>query len=206
MTEGRDWQARVAAAIGANVRMIREGQSPKMSAQALADATERLGHPIQRPVLTNLENGRRASVTVAELFTLARALGVPPVALIAPLVDGEPVEVLPGEMVPAWDGAGWFDGDLLPPESAPAEGTVAAAILDAYDLRFRYQIAQIQLNDATRRAGQLQGAAREDAIENLAVYVDRVDSLREAMVRQGVRGVPPVTNPAALLREGRIWE
>lgn len=190
----------MALTIGRNVRLIREGQSPKMSAQALAEETARLGHHIQRPVITNLENGRRAGVTVADLLVLARALRVPPIALLAPLVTGEPVEVLPGEPVSSWDAAGWFDGDLLPDDEAEP-GTAAASVVDAYAYRFRYQIAHLQLADAVRRAMRLQGDAREDAIQNLSVHMDRLDELRAALERLGVRDVPPVANPVPLIRE-----
>jgi transcriptional regulator with XRE-family HTH domain len=50
----------------------------------LAERCELLGAPaINRDVITNLENGRRATVTVDELFVLAFALGVAPTHLLA---------------------------------------------------------------------------------------------------------------------------
>lgn len=53
-----------------------------MSAQGLADRCAELGHPIQRDVISNLENGRRATVPVTDLIVIAEALGVPALSLV----------------------------------------------------------------------------------------------------------------------------
>jgi transcriptional regulator with XRE-family HTH domain len=82
-----------------------------MSAQQLAERCEQLGLSIPRPVLSNLENGRRESVTLAELLVLAAALDVSPIALIVPLGLEEDLEVLPRLTVTAWDAAKWIDGE-----------------------------------------------------------------------------------------------
>lgn len=73
-----------------------------MSAQDLADETERLGHPIGRSVLANLENGRRPTLSVAELIVLAKALRVPPLLLLFPVGHVEEVELPPHGKVSTW--------------------------------------------------------------------------------------------------------
>lgn len=82
-----------------------------MSAQQLADRCQQLGFAIPRPVLSNLENGRRESVTLAELVVLARALGVSPTLLVAPAGRQEAIEILPGEDMRTWDAARWVTGE-----------------------------------------------------------------------------------------------
>lgn len=114
MAQIADWNARTAAGIGARVARYRkkspDGGRP-MSTQTLSDRCAENGHRIDRTVLTKLEKGGRQSVTVAELVVLAKALGVPPLALIyAPGWDDE-VEVLPERTVPVWDAMRWFTGE-----------------------------------------------------------------------------------------------
>jgi len=88
--EQEDWQQWLTCAIAAEIRRHRIGH--KMSAQKLADRCEQLGFAVPRSVLTNLENGHREALSIAELLVIAAALGVPPARL------------LPDEHVPSWDG------------------------------------------------------------------------------------------------------
>lgn len=106
-----------------------------MSTQQLSEAVERLGVEIKRPVLSNLENKRRGTVSVAEVLVLAAALEVSPVRLVFPLErQAEPlpdVEALP------WAAIEWFNGQhqLL---AAPQRG-------DAMQLLTRYRQHQEQV-------------------------------------------------------------
>jgi transcriptional regulator with XRE-family HTH domain len=84
-----------------------------MSAQKLANECERLGFPIPRNVLANLEHGRREAVSVAELLVLAAALRIPPVLLVVPVARQESTEMLPGMETPTWHAALWWRGDLV---------------------------------------------------------------------------------------------
>src|SRR5690606_3894974 len=66
------------------------------SAERLAQEMTRVGVPWERVVVSNLETGRRATVTVDELLALAYVLEVAPVHLIVPTDgDGEPYRVTP---------------------------------------------------------------------------------------------------------------
>lgn len=76
-------------------RAIKDARGNR-SAQVIADETARLGLPLTRDTLANIENGRKKSVDVPELIVLAKALGVPPLSLIYPDLVDVPVQVLPG--------------------------------------------------------------------------------------------------------------
>lgn len=110
MEQPRDeWAARVSAVIAGEVRRYRTAKG--MSAQQTADACAAIGAPIPRSVLSNLENGRRESVSVTEVLTLAKALDVPPIALVFPAGYAETVEALPHVHVDPLEAADWFNAE-----------------------------------------------------------------------------------------------
>jgi len=82
-----------------------------MSAQQLSDACAELGASIERSVISNLENRRRATVSLSELMALSRALNVPPLLLAFPIGREQETEVLPGQSVATWSAAAWFSGE-----------------------------------------------------------------------------------------------
>lgn len=104
------WQPRLTRVIAREIRRHRDRR--KMSAQQLADRTAELGMPIPRPVLANLESGRRDSVSAAELLILAAALDVAPMELICPVGYDDQIELLPGRTMDPLQASRWFDGRL----------------------------------------------------------------------------------------------
>jgi transcriptional regulator with XRE-family HTH domain len=111
-----DWAETLAAGIAREVR--RHRQAKGWSAQQLADKTAEQGLPIQRSVIANLESGRRTTVNVAEVLILARALEVPPGALIFPVGHAQHVEYLPGCVAePMW-AFEWLTGRAFPSQEA----------------------------------------------------------------------------------------
>lgn len=109
IVEQSEWAAALSKAIAREVRRHRQARG--MSAQQLADACAELGmSALQRTVISNIENGRRANLTVAEVAVLAEALGVPPAALMFPAGHVEEVEVLPGKTVTPLEAADWWYG------------------------------------------------------------------------------------------------
>lgn len=95
--------------IAAEVRRHRRAKG--MSAQALADRCAELGvTSLGRPVIANLENGRREVVSFTEVLVLAAALDVPPAVLAFPVGYAETVEYLPGQEAPPLDVVDWFEG------------------------------------------------------------------------------------------------
>ncbi|MDF9809846.1 transcriptional regulator with XRE-family HTH domain [Aurantimicrobium minutum] len=67
---------------GIGKRLANYRRLANMSAQELSSATS---GRISRTVISNIENGRKADVTIDELIHLSLALGVPPVALALPI-------------------------------------------------------------------------------------------------------------------------
>lgn len=93
-----EWARQWAVTTGRCVRRWRGMR--KLSAQKLADRCDALGLPgLTRTVITKLENGRKESVSTAELMVLARALEVPPVMLMFPFGEHRMFEISPGEFV-----------------------------------------------------------------------------------------------------------
>ncbi len=72
--------------IASRVRELRKRRG--WSAERLAQEMARVGVPWERMVVTKLETGRRASITVEELLALAYVLEVAPVHVIVP-TDGD---------------------------------------------------------------------------------------------------------------------
>jgi transcriptional regulator with XRE-family HTH domain len=106
--EQLDWMAQVSTTIASEVRRLRLQRG--MSAQRLSDRCAELGAPIPRTVLSNLENGRRGNVTVAELLVLAAALDVPPATLAFPVGYVETVDALPGRARTPLEAIEWVSG------------------------------------------------------------------------------------------------
>jgi transcriptional regulator with XRE-family HTH domain len=111
VTEG-DWGQRVTQTIAREIRRWRERRG--LSAQELSERCDRLGNPIPRNVIANLENDRRHTISVAEMLTFAMALNVPPVLLMYPLGVDSGVEIAPGRGVAPWSAIRWFTGENRP--------------------------------------------------------------------------------------------
>jgi len=79
--------------VAARVRELR--QKRDWTAQQLAEEMTNAGMPWNRGVVTKLENGRRDSVSIEELLTLAWVFDVPPLVLLLPDDPGSPVEITP---------------------------------------------------------------------------------------------------------------
>ncbi|MGP3923891.1 helix-turn-helix domain-containing protein [Streptomyces sp. 8N616] len=107
--EQTDWPTRLAHRIAGEVRRYRTMRG--ISAQQLSDLCSAVGMDIPRAVISNLENGRRTSVTVAEVLVLAAALDVPPLLLVFPVGYEEVCEVLPDRRRDTWGGFLWAAGD-----------------------------------------------------------------------------------------------
>lgn len=109
MTKSEEWAAAQAARVGATVQRLRDGRS----GQWLSNETATAGHRISRTSISELESGKRKSVTTAELCVLAWALRVPPIRLLYPDLPDGPVEIVPGKEVPSIEAATWFSGEVV---------------------------------------------------------------------------------------------
>lgn len=105
------WARKVTRMVGNNIKTARR-EVGKMSAQKLADLCAEMGHPIQRDVISNLENGRRASLPITDLIVIAEALGVPALSLIFdPKAAGDEIERVPGRQCYLWEASDDFAGN-----------------------------------------------------------------------------------------------
>lgn len=77
----------------------------------LAQRCAAAGLDWNRSIVANVEAGRRDSVSIQELLTLAFVLGVPPALLLFPVGSPVAVEVMPGKAAPPWDALRWFAGE-----------------------------------------------------------------------------------------------
>jgi transcriptional regulator with XRE-family HTH domain len=108
--DATEWGERLSLGIGGRIRELRQRPGVNLSAQALADRTREYGHELKRSVIANLESGRRANVSVADLLVLATALDVPPAMLVYPIGAEASVEALPGYEMDTVAAMDWFTG------------------------------------------------------------------------------------------------
>jgi len=176
----------------------------RLSAQKLADACTKLGFPLDRSVISNFENGRRTTVTVAEVLALAKALDVPPILLIFPVGVDRALDVLPGEGRSTWAAAKWFTGeepfptpDATVPEM-PADGTETRTL--ALHREHDQLLQQWQKTARTLHSFREGGIDDDPLINAAAGVVARVErklaELRHQMLTEGIAVLPQL--PATL--------
>ena len=161
MSTQTPWAARITGTIAGEIRRRRKARG--MSAEDLAAACADLGMPIPRSTLADLENGRRASISVAEWLAIAAALDVPPVVLLCPVGTAETAEVLPGAEAPAYRAAQWVAGEA--PLRHPGRADVLTDWLPAAGPGA--PLLAYRLNDAAAR-DQLDAAGRARQYQDLA--------------------------------------
>ncbi|MFD9947662.1 helix-turn-helix domain-containing protein [Nonomuraea sp. NPDC059023] len=187
-----DWPVTYTRTVARNVRAHREDR--RMSVQALADRCTALGYPLERTNLYKLESGGRASMSVAELLVLARALNTPPMLLLVPLDGDDQVEILPGVEAPVTDAAAWIDGTAPAPDADDSE--VGADRRDALRLLRDHHQAVREWQSRTRAAAIARDRAADDGDQHQRAWreasrehVDRADRAAERVefLRDGMR-------------------
>ena len=200
-----DWQERATRVIASEVRRWRTQRG--LSAQQLADECKRLGFPIARSVLANLENERRETVSVAEVQILAAALKVPAVLLLFPLGRAEIVEVLPGRDVSPWAAIEWFTGnseDPADPNSGrPQLGTHSPIVLWAEHLRCDglIPVQRRWLDSPEAQDPAMKITAGREA-QSLQINISALRRIREVMTETGLTPPPLLPETARVLE----WE
>jgi len=199
LTDPPTWGPRLVAVIAGEVRRHRKAQG--MSAQRLADRCTELGWPIPRSVLANLESGYRETITVPELFTLAQALGVPPIRLLIPLGHVEKVEILPGAHMLTTDAMHWLRGEGSPFVDFETDDPTVADFVTHHAEVSRWSWA-VDLA-ASIRAGEMEGT--EQDAERHEAEADRarqhIQRIRHTMRERGL--TPPPVPPRLRLEEAR---
>jgi transcriptional regulator with XRE-family HTH domain len=194
------WQARLTRAIAAELKVQRTEQ--KLSAQKLADRCEELGFPVPRAVITNLENGHREAVTVAELLVLARALGISAAQLVAGLGHADAVEVLPEQTVQTWDVFRWLVGEARLDE---VNGHLQASTIEGS------RDVVLLFRDHDRYCQSIIGPGSPTDDGTVSLLRDSLRRIRERMRELGL--TPPALPPALAaldhdspLDRSRVWE
>ncbi|MEU0272300.1 helix-turn-helix transcriptional regulator [Streptomyces sp. NPDC006307] len=186
--EQLDWVTRFGKTIARELRRHRTERG--MSAQQVSDACGRLGVDLPRTVISNIENGRRGNITMAEVVILAAALGVPPTVLAFPVGYEAEVEYLPGKTGTPLEAADWWNG-----EQASEEWALTLIRrhrrLESQIRRLYKQIWETAIGDYRwhgEPGGPEAGAAREVAEE----LTRELYELRDEIARRGLC-LPPLT-------------
>lgn len=199
-----EWQPAFTSRIARRVRDSRKAAGLTMAEVAQGCAAR--GMPdFTEHSMKNLESGRKASISVADVVVLADVLGVPPVALLFPLGTSPMVEVLPGRELPTWDAVAWFTGESPltdpAPEGSPRRildlfrqhGDLVAAATSSYALAKARRRAASNTLDRSRRATLLRRAEgyEEHAFEDC-------QELRTFRGRMRASSLTPPALPAEL--------
>lgn len=193
-----EWADRVKANVAGEVR--RRRKEAGWSAQDLADQCGRLGHPIPRNVIANMESGRRANLPLVDVMVLAAALGTYPVCLLFPVGYVDRVQELPfRDLVPTWDALRRFTGeeDVFDYDAGlvPEFEHHASLVRTALACLEEEEAARFAARTATGRAQQ------EEAERKRADYADRAISAKYELryLRRDIRderATPPDLPPA----------
>ncbi len=202
MTNPKDWQAGVTGRVAEAVRRFREERG--MSAQDVAAACAKLGYPIARNVIANLENGRRSSVDVAEVLVLAKVLGVPPVVFLVPLGEVGEIELLPGSMYNTGEALQWVCGEQMPDHEPANDLELRFQEIRFYNETLHGLQRTISSSEEYRRkvATARDAAAREVNVKLVNQFDEIIgDYSQEIQDRRGLmrqKGITPPTLPSDL--------
>lgn len=195
-----EWSDRIKANVAGEVRRRRKEMG--WSAQDLADQCTRLGHPIPRNVIANMESGRRANLPLVDVMILAAALETYPVCLIFPVGYVDETQELPfQDLVPTWDALRRFTGaeedvSALDAGLVPEFELHASLVRTALAALDEEERARFAARTATHRAQQ------EEAERKRSKYADEAVSAKYELrhLRREIReeGAAPPHLPAAL--------
>lgn len=176
-----DWSPAFTARVAEQMRTARRAAG--LTAAGASDACARLGLPVPKTTITNLETGRRTSIDLAEFLVLAEVYGVPPITLLFPLGAEATVAVLPGREVPTWDAVAWFTGEAEQ-DSPPTEGS-AREVLDTFrahrDAAVTALTSSRLAKERRRKANTTLDPQRRESLHSAAASYEQVafDDCRE---------------------------
>lgn len=168
----------------------RQRTRARLKFNSLSDRTRDIKRPVHRVAIPKLESGER-DITVGELFGLAGALGLPPLALLFPDIR-EDVELFPGNVVAGVDALGWFTGtgDHVG-QDASAIGLALALVTNEVALKAQHHnLFQGERGLELEEAGSLSMVAgmREQEEKNVKQTRERIkflESRREELLNKG---------------------
>lgn len=200
--DGKVWAGAWSKAVGEKVAK-RRGELG-LSAQALGDACSKLGYPIARNTIVNIETGRKESIVVQEISVIAAVLAVPPVWLLYDLTQAE-LEVLPGAPTKTWWATQWFTGEGYLFQAFIGGGLDVTlevprwALSDENDLRENHSPGKSQLDllreyekliearsRAEHSADEAWTAAGETRTPRVARLESRAEELADELIEHGM--------------------
>ncbi len=194
-----EWADRIKANVAGEVRRRRKEMG--WSAQDLADRCERLGHPIPRNVIANMESGRRASLPLVDVMVLAAALETYPVCLIFPVGYVDRTQELPfQDLVPTWDALRRFTGE----EEVPGYDAGVVPDFEHHASLVQTALAALDEEERARFAAKTatSRAQQEEAERKRIQYADQAISAKYSLrhLRRRLRedGATPPDLPPAL--------
>lgn len=129
------WPKELTRAIASQVREYRDAAD--LSAQEFADAVTALGLKYTRTQVTNLESGRRDTITIGEVLAFAAVLGRPPALLLFPIGTDKLTPLLPAMLMDAWGAYRAFIGDTVIAFDADRVTKNNDPVQDAYSIQVR---------------------------------------------------------------------
>ncbi|MBN1172709.1 MAG: helix-turn-helix domain-containing protein [Micromonosporaceae bacterium] len=170
----------------------------------LAERCQEAGLRWDRSIIANVEAGRRASVSLQEVLTLAYVFGVPPLLLLFPVGRSSEIEILPGQSVNTWAAAKWFTGEgqfprgigeqasedaETEPDEDPREAEMAPIVLYRKHDSLMRQWILTALNAEHLRQAMPEKSA--DYFERASCIGNDLTLVRSEIRRHGLR-VPPL--------------
>lgn len=188
-----DWPADVAKVVGRRVAMYRTRR--KMTAQDVSNALAKVGVTLKRPVISNLENGYRGTVSIAEVIALGHVLNVPPIALIFPLGEDPDYTLLPGMPSSTEYAEMWFTGATnYPIPEPPADRDLWVAEHDRLSDLHKHRDLIVDLGRlkriiASKDPGSQDPRVVDYAGERIPLVEREIQQLRRRLQKDGMR--PP---------------
>jgi transcriptional regulator with XRE-family HTH domain len=183
------WPGSLIEVIAAEIRRVR--QARKLSIQQLSDRLAAVGVAIARPVLSNLETGRRPTISVGELFAIASVLEVPPLSLLFPPGRTDRIEVMPGVLAEPGEALTWFEGRLFDDDPLHALGEQSTqTYLEAGDDVERLRRHQLLVQRWATNVRQ-------------ATLLGKLQQARESAERAGLDDIPGAAESVDMIKQFR---
>lgn len=143
-----------------------------------------LGWPVSLSTMNGMLGGKRASVSISEVFLLARVLEVPPIGLIAPIAKNEPFAPWPDAPtdLTAYDAAAWIVGRHVywKSPSAPRHWSPTFVVLERAD-SYTYRARRLNAEIAARQFNKISAhAAIREMRQTLTDLAELLRVLRDS--------------------------
>lgn len=148
-SEWDDFEKRQTGEIVKRIDLYRRRR--EMTVEDLARKLDSLSWPVSLSTLNGILGGKRRSISVAEMFVFARALGVSPAYLLLPIETNGEAELSPGvtaDALPAWSylSARWMESTHYPDWLSAQEVEDLDRDLDALRLLLMHEDFEDYLN------------------------------------------------------------